>query len=336
MGPWPLPSLVFSIALCTACANPNTPASAPSGVVAAPSSPAKEESRATPSAPEGPVRMAITVDDLPVHGPLPEGTTRLQVHRAILAALVAHDVPQVYGFANTASLADDPELEQSLRAWVDAGYPLGNHSFRHRHLREIGVEAYLADIDDNEPALARLSAPDDDWHVYRYPFLEEGDDPTTATTVRAHLDAQGYRVAEVTVDFYDWAFNEPYARCLATGSDAGIEALRSTYLSHAKFTLAWADDAAHRLLGRRIPHVLLLHAGAFDAQMLDALLTQYEEMGVEFISLDEALADPIYEVFEVTQYGAGGTLLEHLIGARNAPHPPWFTHPYPLLDALCR
>lgn len=280
--------------------------------------------------------MAITVDDLPVHGPLVPGKTRLSLHQQMLAALRAHEVPQVYGFVNAGRMSDDPELEASLRAWVDAGYPLGNHTFGHPHLRDVGLAAYLEHIDDNEPTLARLSAPDHDWHVFRYPFLEEGDDAATARAVREHLDAGGYRVAEVTVDFYDWAFNPPYARCLARGSEAGVEALRRTYLQHAAFTLRWADDAGKQLFGRRIPHVLLLHVGAFGAEMIEPLLSRYEQMGVQFISLDEALADPVYSIVEITPQGMGGTLLEHLIGARDAPHPPWFTHPYALLDALCR
>ena len=74
--------------------------------------------------------------------------------------------------------------------------------------------------------LAKLSAEGQDWKVFRYPFLEEGDNGDDARTVRAHLDDEGYRVAEVTIDFYDWAFNDPYVRCLESKNDAGLEALR--------------------------------------------------------------------------------------------------------------
>lgn len=280
-------------------------------------------------------RMAITFDDLPAHGALPEGVSRLQVHQEILAVLRAHEVPQVYGFANLARAAESGGLEPALRAWVDAGYPLANHSYSHPHMRDVGVEAYLADIDANEAGLAALSPGGFDWKVYRYPFLEEGDDLESAQRVRAHLDQKGYRVAEVTVDFYDWAYNAAYARCVARGDEAAITGLERSFLSHAAFTLRWADDAARMLFDRPIPHVLLMHVGAFDARMLDDLLTRYEKMGVQFISLDEALADPAYALFEPTEQGAGGTLLEQLIEARDAAHPPWFTHPYALLDGMC-
>ena len=43
--------------------------------------------RAIPNAPTTTVtRMAITVDDLPVHGPLPVGASRLSIAKKMLAA----------------------------------------------------------------------------------------------------------------------------------------------------------------------------------------------------------------------------------------------------------
>src|SRR5512144_2051410 len=44
--------------------------------------------------------IAITVDDLPTHGVLPPGTTRLTVAATMIDALRRHAVPGVYGFVN--------------------------------------------------------------------------------------------------------------------------------------------------------------------------------------------------------------------------------------------
>ena len=51
-------------------------------------------------------------------------------------------------------------------------------------------------------------------------------------------------------------------------------------------------------LGRDIPHILLIHVGAFTALTLDAVLKDWRSRGVEFISLEEALADPSIRVRE--------------------------------------
>src|SRR6185437_11393208 len=44
--------------------------------------------------------IAITFDDLPVHGPLPAGETRLGIANKIIAALKAAGLKRAYGFAN--------------------------------------------------------------------------------------------------------------------------------------------------------------------------------------------------------------------------------------------
>ena len=174
-----------------------------------------------------PLRVAITVDDLPVHGPLPEGTTRLRIHERLLEAFAAHRVPAVYGFVNAGRAGDDPALLEALDAWVAAGHPVGNHTYAHPVMDDVGVEAFIQDIDANEAILRRLMdrRPESEWKWFRYPFLKQGFDDESTSKIRSHLKASGYRVAEVTIDFYDWAWNAPYARCKAQGNDAAIEAL---------------------------------------------------------------------------------------------------------------
>jgi len=49
-------------------------------------------------------KLALTFDDLPVHGALPPGLTRADVARGILAALSAKKAPPTYGFINAKGL----------------------------------------------------------------------------------------------------------------------------------------------------------------------------------------------------------------------------------------
>ena len=133
------------------------------------------------------------------------------------------------------------------------------------------------------------------WKVFRYPYLRQGTDVPSRLALRRALVERRYRIAEVTIDFDDWAYNAPYVRCLRRGDTEAIAALEATFFDAAVSQLRWADDTLRRLVGRSVPHVLLLHAGAFDAHVLDRLLTEYEKAGVRWISLDEALADPVYQ-----------------------------------------
>ncbi len=170
--------------------------------------------------------IALTFDDLPAHGPLPASETRLTVARTILATFDAHHVRQAYGFVTGSFGHDDPLAPDVLRAWRAAGQPLGNHSWSHPNLDATDPAAYIADIVRNEGTLAPLMRGGD-WHWFRYPFLSEGTEPVRQQAVRAFLDKQGYRVASVTLNFDDWRYNEPYARCLAKGNSAAVALLEA-------------------------------------------------------------------------------------------------------------
>ena len=54
---------------------------------------------ATAQQPEAAPAIAITIDDLPVHGPYPRGESALTATKAILAALETEQV-EAYGFLN--------------------------------------------------------------------------------------------------------------------------------------------------------------------------------------------------------------------------------------------
>jgi len=317
---------VLAIA-CTARAA--TPPPCPGQNVAAP--------RALSASP-GSIDVAVTVDDLPDHGPILPGLSRVAIHRAFLSAFRAHRLPPVYGFVNGGSLDGHPEDRAALREWVMAGNPLGNHTRTHPDLYKTTVDAYLADLDANEPLLREMSgsAGERTWRVFRYPFLQEGTDNVSRARLRQQIVARGYRIAEVTIDFYDWAYNEPYARCVARRDARGISALKASYLAYARAALQWSDAAARELVGRPIEQILLLHIGAFDAELLDELLSLYERQGAHFVSLEKALADPVYSAEPARPTAWEGTFLSQIREAQGVRDPPDLALPEALLDAMCR
>jgi len=239
------------------------------------------------------VEMAVTVDDLPAHGPLPASTTRSAIARELITILQEHSVPEVYGFVNGKAAAEDPEGMVVVRLWTDAGFPLGNHTYSHLDANTISAQAFDDDVAKNEPLLVRYSKAET-YRYLRFPFLRSGETREKHQALLQNLDRRGYTVAETSVDFYDWAWNEPYARCVEKGDTAGIRKLEESYLDSAMRHLQWATDASQEIFGRQVPQVLLLHVGAFDARMLDRLLTSYERRGVRFIGLRRALEDDAY------------------------------------------
>lgn len=240
------------------------------------------------------VEVAVTVDDLPQHGPTIAGQTPLDLARRMARTLRAHAVPPVYGFVNASKADEDPSLVPVLTTWRDEGQVLGNHTYSHKSLDATALADYLADVTRDEALLARLEPTPAVWHVFRYPFLFEGKDLDKRRAVKRFLAEHGYRIAEVSIDADDWAFNPPFARCSALGKTSELARLRGDFVAAHVDELRRMRALGRQLTGGEIRHVLLLHLGVADVDALDALLTALEHEGARWVSLDRALDDPFY------------------------------------------
>lgn len=279
-------------------------------------------------------QVAFTFDDLPAHGPLPPGMARPAVVASILATLKREAMPPVYGFVNGFRVAQYPYQIHILQAWHAAGEPLGSHTWSHPELDKLSASAYEADIARNEAILRKVD-PGGDWHWFRYPYLEEGNTPAKREAVRRWLAAHGYRVAEVSMDFQDYLWNDAYARCAAKRDQASIQTLHDTYLATASAYMGVHRELSRRLYGRDVPYVLLMHVGAFDARMLPELLALFRAKGFTFTTLDKAMADPVYQVDPHVANPGGSTFNEMIAAARHVDVPDG-QEPDKLLDRLCR
>lgn len=241
------------------------------------------------------IKVAITVDDLPTHGALPPHTSREAVAKKMLRVFQKHKLPDVHAFINAGKVEVNHESYEVLNLWKKSGYSFGNHTYLHPDLNKVSVEEFKKQIEQNEPMLAKLS-PTKNWKHFRYPFLREGDTLEKRNAIRSFLKEKNYQIAQVSIDFEDWSWNDPYARCKKIGDKNKVQWLEKTYLQNATEQLDRAEAVSHALLQRSISHILLLHIGAFDTDMLDQLLTAYEKKGVQFITLDEANSDEIYSI----------------------------------------
>ena len=237
-------------------------------------------------------QIALTFDDLPLHGPIPEGDTPQSVADGVIAAIANAHVP-AYGFVNAHWVADQPATLEVLKSWRAAGLPLGNHTWSHRHLSEMSIPQFEEEVARDEPVLQQL-AGGTDWHWLRYPFLDEGKDPAQRQAARDVLARRGYKIADVTMDFGDWQWTAPYARCRAAHDEASIGKLKQMYLSAAREAIGYYRGLSNKLFGRDIPYVILLHESAFEARMLPQLIGVFRSAGFRFVSLPAAESDPYY------------------------------------------
>jgi peptidoglycan/xylan/chitin deacetylase (PgdA/CDA1 family) len=279
--------------------------------------------------------LAITVDDLPSHGALPPGMTRADIARSILKTLQQAHVPKVYGFINAKKLEEHPEDVEVLKLWRSAGFPLGNHTYAHLSINASNVKEFEQNVAADEAALKTLMVHQN-WHWFRYPYLWEGDTLEKRHAVRQYLKDHKYHIAQVTLDFEDYLWNAPYARCMEKNDKVSIEWLKSTYMSTAAEYIALDRQLASLVYGRDIRHILLLHIGGFDALMLPQLLDFLKRQKFNFVTLPEAETDSAYKSDPDVALKEGGTLLEQMMEAKQLKFPPHTEKPYDELEALCR
>jgi peptidoglycan/xylan/chitin deacetylase (PgdA/CDA1 family) len=278
--------------------------------------------------------VALTFDDLPSHGPLPQGLTRTDIANSIIHALKAAQSPPIYGFVNAKLLESDPPSTPVLQMWRDAGFPLGNHTDSHMGLNSNSAEAWAQDLLAGEPILKKYM-PDQDWHWLRFPYLQEGDTVAKHQAAESFLKDHGYRVAEVTLSFGDYAYNDPYARCLAKDDQLSIEVLKQSYLDGAADSLADGQQLAKMVYGRDIKHVMLLHIGGFETVMLPKLLELLKQKRFRLVTLQEAESDPAYATDAPPDGNWGGTFLQQMMRAKHLQLPP-SRNRLSELDSICR
>ena len=241
------------------------------------------------------LQVAITIDDLPLHAPYPPGVTPEQVGSQMAAALQAGRVPAI-GFVNAFHLQRAPDTEEVLASWRKAGLVLGNHGWAHRALSQMTPTEFEDELTKGEPLLEKLGTGTD-WRWFRYPFLDEGKDEAQRIAARQILSRHGYRVAHVTMGFSDWAFTPAYARCASLGNAAALAQLEGMYMDSARENLAVAREAAHKLYGRDIPYVLLMHVSALSAKMMPQVIELYRHAGFRFVTITQAERDPVYRAY---------------------------------------
>ena len=279
--------------------------------------------------------VALTFDDLPAAGTLPTGDTRTAIASRLAAELKAHHLGGTYGFVNASKLDHNRDAQQALRAWVEAGMNIGSHTWSHISLTANTAEAFEQNIAQNEPALQEY-AHGRDWHWFRYPFLWEGDTVDKRRAVRAYLHDHGYRVAQVSLDFEDYAWNDAYARCSSKGDAASIAWLKQSYLDTAVEYIRLGREEQQIAFGHEIPNVMLLHATAFTTLMLPQLLDLLHTQGFRFASLLDVERDPAYSLDPDAGLKYGGTLPDQFMDSRHLTYPPVKPKPFAKLKDLCQ
>jgi peptidoglycan/xylan/chitin deacetylase (PgdA/CDA1 family) len=247
-----------------------------------------------PISPLGPVKLAITMDDMLLFRgvPMPKGYSSVAIASAMTQALEHHGAKGVYAFSNTAPADEDPELLRVFDHWVEHGHHVANHTHYHASINWVEADTYIGDIERTEKIIARWAALAPQ-RCFRYCNDMWGDTAEKQATVGAYLARHGYTPVPVSVGFRDTRFHPAYWRTLKAGDREGVAFLRRAFVDTALHELRLHAENARAVFGRDPVHIWLIHGTPLGGDCLDEILDRFEAAGVQFVSLAEAMADPM-------------------------------------------
>lgn len=214
--------------------------------------------------------IAITIDDLPFDN---------HYFQKMVDSLRAHKAPAIgFVIANRVNDEFKPQLEQFQRD----GFQIGSHTYSHLRLSKTSADAYIDDIQRADDVLTPfMTVP----KYFRYPHLSKGQ-WWKSKKVIDYLTKNHYIVAPVTIDSKDFKFNVELLTSKERDNPDFLNQLKQRY-----FDFVWKQTlkAEHKQRCTPTKQILLLHANQLNSYFLNDLLRMYEQKGVHFITLDDAL-----------------------------------------------
>ncbi|MDH3709484.1 MAG: polysaccharide deacetylase family protein [Cyclobacteriaceae bacterium] len=231
-------------------------------------------------------QVALTFDDAPrSDGALYTGLKRSEI---LIKKLKEYGIPQVAFFSNSINMDDVGTLR--IKMYGQAGHIIGNHTHSHSRINDLGVEAYIQDIQKAHDVLQDLPG----FHPwFRFPFLDEGKDESSRDQLRKALGEMGYLNGYVTIDNYDYYLEYMYQQAMKENKKINYDLLKDLYIEHIWESMQFYEEMGRKLLGRSPKHVLLLHENDLAALFLDDLISFIRGEGWEIISPVDAYKDPI-------------------------------------------
>ncbi|MFN3932478.1 MAG: polysaccharide deacetylase family protein [Brevundimonas sp.] len=245
--------------------------------------------------------VAVTFDDLPYQAAeavLCDPAQAMALTADFVAMLRPLDTRAAV-FVNEGKVCEAQRAEllpALLNVWLEAGLDMGNHTFSHINIHRNTVGAYLADVDDGAPVTRSvLEARGRPLVFFRHPYLFTGETPEKKAAIAAGLAERGYTIAPVTIDNNDWMFAAVYRQAEGSGDAALKVRIGDAYVAHMTAVLDhWEPYSAELTGGREPAQVLLLHANSLNRDWYPQIHALYLARGYRFVTLGEALADPVY------------------------------------------
>lgn len=260
-------------------------------------------------------QVAITIDDLPAGMADRMPAAEITAMTAKLLGTLRDQKTPVVGFVNEKKLYKTGEVDERIKAlqmWLDYGFELGNHTFSHASLNQVGLKAWEDEVIQGESVTRMLLAQRKmKLRYFRHPYLDTGRDLLTRRQAESFLVERGYRIAPITLDGWDWMFAGLYEDAKKRNDTAFQQQIVKEYLAHHDAEFAYAEQLSVKVVGYEPKQILLLHASNLEADHIGELLDLLRKRGYRFITLEDALGDQAYSLPDTYVGEEGSGWIEH-------------------------
>ncbi len=239
---------------------------------------------------KGKKEICITFDELPVSPTFNEPPAE-KVLRPIMDALKKHNV-KAAGFVIGQNIGSSFDL---LGEWLNNGNRIGNETYMYSDLNEVSIEAFIKDIMAGDRELeTMLNGFGQKPRYFRYPYLHYGTTVEAQRAVSLYLSDHDITVAHATIVVDDYLYNLSLQKIGREPDSVEYDMLLNEYVNHVLDQIERADAQSKQMLGRSCRQILQLRANRLNAMFIDEMLTAIENLGYKFITIDQALNDPVF------------------------------------------
>jgi hypothetical protein len=190
---------------------------------------------------------------------------------------------------------DNDSGRQIIQSWDDAGHLICNHSYTHSyfHSAKISLEEFEKDFLKCDSIIKGYK---NFTKLFRYPFLKEGDTKEKRDRFREFLESLDYKDGCVSIDASDWYVDGRLKKALEKDPNTDMTPYKEYYLQHMFDRAKFYNELAVKILGREIPHTILIHHSLLNALFLDDLINMFIQNGWEIVNASDAFKDSVYSL----------------------------------------
>ncbi|MEJ1237057.1 polysaccharide deacetylase family protein [Chryseolinea sp. T2] len=240
-------------------------------------------------------KVSITIDDVPN-----SMLYKSEGFRSRLLHMIDSMKLPVAIFINEVRIFDVEEADKALNLfdeWLASpNVIIGNHGYQHRMYSKEGIDSFQIDVLQGEaitsPLAKRYGKGE---NYYRFPYNDLGKDAAQHKQAADFLKSRSYIITPYTVHSDDWLVTQLYEYYKSHGRGKDAERIGKTFIDFTLKNFDYIESITDQKLGRNVSQIYLMHDNLLNADYLDELLTALMKRGYSFITLDEAMKDPVYK-----------------------------------------